>query len=350
MTITTHTHETNSVIAWVEKTDSRSKADRERGPRPPHPSLSLFCVCFLLGTLCRTAPATARFDQTYRSRTVSASDWQLKEGFRLPQVVDVGALSVSRQHDVLTKTEAVVGLFEDAGPLARPPAQCQQDEWSAQQRGKCLRRWESNIVLREKDKVSRRGDTLVVKQLDATVVTLRDWKGCAPHGECDTEEFTYLGLLKYAPYHAIELAYGHDSPSLILLPAAKGSLFTVHYGSEPTFLNASQTLIVSTEDLNGPTSVIVTALQPTGPVIELQCLAARSPQESFAVQFRGWVSDNAFAVVLQKNESPHPAGSGQPPQLFPLLFERTPEAFWRISSTDNLSTHGIECHQLRSSQ
>jgi hypothetical protein len=334
----------------MEKINSRNKTNRERGLRLPHPSLSLLCVCFLFGTLCWTALATARFDQTYQSRTVSASDWRLKEGSRLPQVVEIGALPVSQQHDILTKTEAIVGLFEGNGPLARPPAQCQQDEWSAQQRKKCLRRWESNIIRREKDTISRRENTLVVKQFDATITTLRDWKGCAPHGECDAEEFTYLGLLKQSHYHAIELAYGHDSPSLILLPVEKGPLFTVHYGSEATFLNTNQTLIVNTEDLNGPTSVVVTALQPTGPVIELQCLAARSPQESFAVQFRGWESDNVFAVVLQKNESPPPVDSGQAPQLFPLLFERTPEAFWRISSTDNLSTHGIECHQLHSLQ
>ncbi len=307
----------------------------------------LWALFLVIGLLFDARTTTARFAEAHRSDTVSVSDWRLKDGFVLSQPVAVGHLPVTRQEAFLADSSAIVGLFEGGGELARPPELCQHDTWSAQRTRQCILRWEADILQRAKGQAARQRATLSVKRTGIRALALRDWQTCARHGECDSEEFTYLGALARAPYQAVELSYGHDSPSLILVPAAKGPLFVVHYGSEPTFLNESQTLIVNVEDMNGPTSVIVTALRPEGPVIELQCLAARTADQSFSVQFKGWVGDRAFALVLHNARSDS-NGVGQSPQAMPFLFERTAEGLWQVSRPDSMNTPQVECRQSRS--
>jgi hypothetical protein len=87
-------------------------------------------------------------------------------------------------------------------------------------------------------------------------------------------------------------------------------------------------------------------LPPEGPVIELQCLPDRTANQSFSLNFEGWVADRTFVLVLQKDMT-HSSGAGQASQVFPVLFERTVEGLWQVSSTDNLSTQRGACRQLR---
>ena len=306
--------------------------------------LPVWALFLVLGLLVTAHTVTARFDEAHRADTVSVSDWRWKDGFVLTQPVAIGHLLVAQQEALPTDSPIIVGLFEGGGALARPPELCQHDTWSAQRTRQCIRRWEANLLQGSKGQVARQGATLSVKRTGIPALALRDWQTCARHGECDSEEFTYLGALARVPYEAVELSYGHDSPSLILVPVAKGPLFSVHYGSEPTFLNASQTLIVNVEDMNGPASVIAMALQSEGPVVELQCLAARTADQALSVQFKGWVGDRTFALLLQ-NKGSDANGVGQSPPAVPFLFERTAEGLWQVSRPDDARTSRVECRQ-----
>jgi hypothetical protein len=199
---------------------------------------------------------------------------------------------------------------------------------------RCERQWESTHFSHGKGIASRNASTLTLSPKTGAKLVLTDWESCSPEGECDGERFLYLGPLGRPAYQAVEVDYEHDSPSLVLFEPNDGEVVAVHYGSEAIFVNPAETLLVSAEDLNDATTLLVTHLGGDEPGIDLQCLGARTESSSFGVTFKRWVSDSSFDVVLLK------AG-----QNIAVRFERSAEGAWTLRSRGALKSQGFECRQ-----
>ena len=219
--------------------------------------------------------------------------------------------------------------------------QCGDDDSKALS---CERAQESPKIAASNGAALRHDSTLTLKSEKRGALVVKDWQKCAPKRECDGERFIYLGTLEPSSYAAIEIAYGHDSPSLILFQAKSGKIAFVHYGSEPTFLNRSGTLLVSYEDLNDATSLLVTDLVGDAPVIDLQCLGARAPEKSFAISFKRWTSSDAFDLVVTET---HGTTEDKAVEI-PVRFVRSASGTWTIESNAALDADGFSCRQRAS--
>jgi len=274
----------------------------------------------------------AYFHEAHRHDALLLSDWSLKERFVVAAAVPTGPLPDSVAADILATPDAA-GLFEQTGGMRIPDGRCGEDR---PKNRPCELTWEAGNLAKSNGAAGRRRETLTLKAAGEATLALRDWTKCAPGGECDSERFTYLGQLGRAPYHAVEIGYGHDSPSLVLVHTKSGKMLDVHYGSEATFLNPAQTLLANFEDLNDATSLLVTDLAAAAPAIDLQCLGARSATKSFGLSFKRWLSNAAFELVLSEN-------TGTTPNAIPVRFERSANGSWITKSATDLKTEGFEC-------
>ena len=284
-----------------------------------------------LAALAIAATASAAyFHETKRDGMLWASNPALKKGFGFTDPV---AATPMDRHDVQAalSAQAPSGLYEAQPGLHIPNGRCEGDPGAIR---KCELAWESANLAKAKSVASRSGTTLTLTPTTGAKLVLADWEQCSAEGECDGERYTLLGPLKRATTLAVEIDYEHDSPSLLLFDAKTGNVVGVHYGSEPTFLNGAETLLVSIEDVNDASSLIVTRLEPDGPAIDVQCLGARTESSSFGITFKRWASDTAFDFVLVKT------GKNMAARL-----EKTPEGPWTIQSKEFLKVEGFGCHQ-----
>jgi hypothetical protein len=274
--------------------------------------------------------SAAYFHETKRDGMLWVSSPALKQGFLFPDPV---APTMIDRHDAQAALSAqpASGLYEGQPGLHIPNGKCEGDPAAIR---KCELAWEATNLAKAKSFASRSGTTLTLAPSAGAKLVLTDWERCSPEGECDGERYTLLGPLKRPTTLAVEIDYEHDSPSLLLFDAKTGNVVGVHYGSEPTFLNGAETLLVSIEDVNDASSLIVTRLEPDGPAIEVQCLGARTESSSFGITFKRWVSDTAFDFVLVKT------GKSMAARL-----EKTAEGPWSIQSKELLKAEGFECHQ-----
>ena len=279
--------------------------------------------------LAASAPA-AYFHESHRTGMLWLSDLGLKRAFAVQEPVPAAVLPSSEAGQILAAPQAP-GLYEQPNGPRIPEGSCQGDDAKIR---RCERKWESTRLARGKGVASRAASTLTLSPKKGAKLVLADWENCSPQGECDGERFLYLGPLGRSAYQAVEINYEHDSPSLALFDANDGKAIVVHYGSEPTFLNSAETLLVSAEDLNDATTLLVTRLGEDDPGIDLHCLGARTESASFGVTFKRWVSDSSFDVVLVK------AGKS-----FAVRFERGGEGAWTLRSPAALKSEGFECRQ-----
>jgi hypothetical protein len=290
---------------------------------------SIVATALTLSLLAASAPA-AYFHESSRPGMLWLSDLGLKRGFVLQEPVPAAMLPRSEAAQILGAPHAP-GLFEQHNGPRIPEGRCQGDDAKI---GRCERQWESTHLAHGKGIASRNASTLTLSPKTGAKLVLADWENCSPEGECDGERFLYLGPLGRSAYQAVEVEYEHDSPSLVLFDPNDGKVVTVHYGSEPTFVNPAETLLVSAEDLNDATTLLVTRLGGDEPGIDLQCLGARTSSSSFGVTFKRWGSDSSFDVVLLK------AG-----QNIAARFERSAEGAWTLRSPLALKSEGFQCRQ-----
>ena len=283
--------------------------------------------------------SAAYFHEAHRADALLLSDGALKERFIVPAAAGTADLAAA-DASALVAAPAAIGLFEQDGGIRVPGERCGEDGPKARA---CELDWESKHLTKSKGAVSRKGSALTLRSMAGRALTLQDWNKCAPRGECDGERFTYLGHLGASRYLAVQIAYGHDSPSLVLFHATSGKIVSVHYGSEPTVLSPTGTLLVNAEDLNDATSVLVTSLTGDVPVLDLQCLGQRTAERSFGVTFKGWVTDTAFDVVLV--ESGRAASVAGALTKIPVRFERNPGGAWTVYRSVDLESRGFECRQ-----
>lgn len=286
-------------------------------------------LAFAVFAVAASASATY-FHETKREGMLWASNPALKQGFGFSEPV---APTPIDRHDAQAAlaAQAASGLYEAQPGLHIPNGRCEGDPGAIR---KCELAWEAVNLAKAKSVASRSGTTLTLTPSAGARLVLTDWEQCSAEGECDGERYTLLGTLKRTTTLAVEIDYEHDSPSLLLFDAKTGSVAGVHYGSEPTFLNGAETLMVSIEDLNDASSLIVTRLEPDGPAIDVQCLGERTPSSSFGITFKRWASDAAFDFVLVKS------GKNMAARL-----EKTTEGPWTIQSKDLLKAEGFECRQ-----
>jgi hypothetical protein len=284
----------------------------------------------LTATLLAASAPAAYFHESRRPGMQWLSDPALKRGFVVQAAVAVAVLPRPEASQILAASPAA-GLFEQQSGPRMPAGTCLGDDATVR---RCARQWESARLTRGKGIASRDGSTLTLSPKSGAKLVLADWEDCSPEGECDGERFLYLGPFDRSAYQAVEIDYEHDSPSLLLFDPANGQAIAVHYGSEPTFMNSAATLLVSVEDLNDATTLLVTRLGADAPAIDLHCLGARTESSSFGVSFKRWASDSSFDVVLIK------AG-----QNFPARFERSAEGAWTLRSPLALKGEGFECRQ-----
>jgi len=277
-----------------------------------------------------TSASAAYFHEAKRDGFLWLSDLALKRDFAVTDPVPAAVLPRPDSAQILGLPPAS-GLYEQEGGLHIPNGKCAGDDAAI---AKCERQWESANLAKAKSVASRSGAVLTLTPKSGAKLLLSDWEKCSADGECDGERFNVLGPLRRPTTVAIEIDYSHDSPSLLLFDSANGKIAGVHYGSEPTFLNGAQTMMVSSEDMNDATTLVVTRLDPDGPAIEVHCRGARSESASFGVTFKRWVSDTAFDVVLLK--------SGQSTAA---RFEKSPEGPWTLKSPEPLAGQGFECKQ-----
>jgi hypothetical protein len=276
--------------------------------------------------------SAAYFHEAHRADALLLSERALKRF-----IVSTGAATVDLSAvdaSAIVAAPAAIGLFEQDGGIRVP---CDEDGPKSRA---CELDWEVKHLAKAKNAVSRKGSTLTLRSTAGRALTVRDWNKCAPRGECDGERFTYLGPLGSSRYLAVQIGYGHDSPSLVLFHATSGQVASVHYGSEPTFLNPTGTLLVNTEDLNEATSVLVTSLTADAPTLDLQCLGQRTAERSFGVTFKGWIADAAFDLVLVENGR----GASSTAKI-PVRFERSPGGAWTVYRSVDLESRGFECRQ-----
>lgn len=276
-----------------------------------------------------SAPA-AYFHESHRPGMLWLSDPGLKRGFVVQEPVAAAILPPSEAAKILGAPQEP-GLFEQQRGPRIPEGRCQGDDAKIR---RCERQWESTRLAQAKGIASRNDSTLTLSPKTGAKLVLTDWENCSPEGECDGERFLYLGPLGRSGYQAVEVDYEHDSPSLVLFDPNGGKVVAVHYGSEPTLVNPAETLLVSAEDLNDATTLLVTRLGGDGPAIDLQCLGARTESSSFGVAFKRWGSDSSFDVVFVK------AG-----QNIAARFERSTEGAWTLRSRVALKSEGFECRQ-----
>ncbi len=286
-------------------------------------------VIFAVSLLSASAPA-AYFHESQRPGMLWLSDLGLKRAFVVQEPVTAGVLIPTEAGQILGAPQSP-GLFEQQDGPKIPEGRCQGDDEKIR---RCERKWESTRLARGKSVASRSGSTLTLNPKNGPKLVLTDWENCSSQGECDGERFLYLGPLGRSAYEAVEIEYEHDSPSLVLFDTNDGNTVAVHYGSEATFLNPAETLLVSAEDLNDATTLLVTRLGVDQPGVDLHCLGARTESSSFGVTFKRWVSDTSFDVVLVK------AGRN-----IPARFERSGEGAWTIRSPATLKSQGFECRQ-----
>jgi hypothetical protein len=293
--------------------------------------LARYGAALTLAALAFSAKASATyFHETKRDGMVWASNPALKQGFRISEPV---APTVIDRHDAQAALSAqpASGLYEAQPGLHIPNGKCEGDPAAIR---KCELAWETTNLAKAKTFASRSGTTLTLMPSAGANLVLTDWEKCSAEGECDGERYTLLGPLKRSTTIAVEIDYEHDSPSLLLFDAKTGNVVGVHYGSEPTFLNGAETLLVSVEDVNDASSLIVTRLEPGGPGIDVQCLGARTESSSFGITFKRWVSDTAFDFVLVKTG-----------KTMAARLEKTPEGPWTIQAKELLKAEGFECRQ-----
>jgi hypothetical protein len=279
--------------------------------------------------LASNAPA-AYFHDSRRPGMLWLSDPSLERGFVVQEPVSVAILGPYEASQIVNLPPAA-GLFEQPNGPKVPDGRCLGDDEKIRD---CERQWESTRLAAGKGVASRSGSTLTLAPKTGPKLTLTDWQSCSREGECDGERFVYLGVLGRSAYHAVEIEYEHDSPSLVLFDPNDGKLVAVHYGSEASFVNPAETLLVSAEDINDATTLLVTRLGAGEPAIDLQCLGERTESSSFGVAFKRWKSDSSFEVVLIK------AG-----QSLPGRFERSPEGAWTLRAQGSLKGQGFECRQ-----
>jgi hypothetical protein len=285
-------------------------------------------VC-AVSLLSASAPA-AYFHESRPPGMLWLSDVGLKRAFVVQAPVTTGVLGPIETGEIL-RAPPSPGLFERQDGPKIPEDKCQGDDAKIR---RCEREWESTRLAQGKSVASRSASTLTLKPKKGTNIVLADWENCSSQGECDGERFLYLGPLGRSAYQAVEIEYEHDSASLVLFDANNGKVVAVHYGSEQTSLNPAETLLVSAEDLNDATTLLVTRLGVDEPAIDVHCLGARTESSSFGVTFKRWVSDSSFDVVLVK------AGRN-----IPARFERSDEGVWAIHSQGTLKSEGFECRQ-----
>ena len=289
--------------------------------------------------LAASAASAAYFHEAHRADALLLSDRALKERFIVPAAVSTADLAAA-DASALVAAPAAIGLFEQDGGIRVPGERCGEDGPTARA---CELEWESKHRAKSKGVVSRNGNALTLRSTAGRALTVRDWNKCAPRGECDGERFTYLGPLGASRYLAVQIGYAHDSPSLVLFHATSGKIVSVHYGSEPTFLSPTGTMLVNAEDLNDATSVLVTSLTDAVPTLDLQCLGQRTAERSFGVTFKGWRNDAAFDVVLV--ETGRGASGTAALTKIPVRFERNPGGAWTVYRSGDLESRGFECRQ-----
>ncbi|MET0153483.1 MAG: hypothetical protein ABW298_12840 [Candidatus Binatia bacterium] len=279
--------------------------------------------------LAASAPA-AYLHESRPKGMLWLSDPSLKRAFVVQEPVSMTILGPYEASQIVNLPPAA-GLFEQPNGPKIPEGRCLGDDAKIRD---CERQWESTNLARGKGVVSRNASTLTLAPKTGAKLVLADWQSCSREGECDGERFLYLGALGRSAYQAVEIEYEHDSPSLVLFDPNDGRLVAVHYGSEATFLNPAETLLVSAEDMNDATTLLVTRLGAGGPAIDLQCLGARTESSSFGVAFKRWSSDSSFEVVLIK------AG-----QNLAGRFERSAKGTWTLRGQADLKSQGFECRQ-----
>jgi hypothetical protein len=283
----------------------------------------------LAASLVAASAPAAYLHESHRPGMLWLSDPAWKRGFVLQEPVSVSILGPYEASQIVNLPPAS-GLFEQPNGPKIPDGRCLGDD--AKIRG-CERQWESTNLARGKGVASRNGSTLTLSPKTGAKLVLADWQNCSREGECDGERFLYLGTLGRSAYQAVEIQYEQDSPSLVLFDPNDGRVVAVHYGSEATFLNPAETLLLSAEDMNDATTLLVTRLGG-GSAIDLQCLGARTESSSFGVAFKRWSSDSSFDVVLIK------AG-----QNLAVRFARSAEGVWTLRGRADLKNQGFECRQ-----
>jgi hypothetical protein len=258
------------------------------------------------------------------------SDPALKRGFVVQKPVPEAILP-SKEAAAMIAAPQVPTLFEAPDGLRIPTGRCEGDDAKVR---RCERTWESGNLARGKGVASRKGATLTLAPKTGGKLDLTDWEKCSPEGECDGERFTYLGPLAHAGYHAVEIDYEHDSPSLALFDPSDGKVFAVHYGSEATLLDPAQSVLASAEDVNDATTLLLTRLGGGPAGIEVQCVGARTESASFGVTFKRWSTPSSLDVVLLK------AG-----QTLAARLERGADGAWTLRTATPLKTEGFECRQ-----
>jgi hypothetical protein len=290
-------------------------------------------IAALLVVLSAGTAWAAYFHEAHRSDALLLSDRTLKTRFHLPAAAGIEELSAAEAAAIVAVAPDI-GLFEQDGGIRVPNERCTGDGPKARA---CRLEWESKRLAQSKGVVTRKAAVLTLRSKAGPSLTLADWNQCAPRGECDGERYTYLGPLGRSGHLAVEIEYGHDSPSLVLFHATTGRLTLVHYGSEPTFLSPTDTLLVNAEDLNDATSLLVTDLAGDAPALDLQCLGTRTADVSFGVTFKRWVSAATFDIVLAERRRGAAA-----PEKIPLRFVRGGNA-WTVHAPVDLKARGFEC-------
>jgi hypothetical protein len=258
------------------------------------------------------------------------SDPSLKRAFVVQEPVTVAILGPYESSQIVNLPPAA-GLFEQPSGPKIPDGRCLGDDAKIRA---CERQWESTNLARGKGVASRSASTLTLSPKTGAKLVLTDWQNCSREGECTGERFIYLGAFGRSGYQAVEIQYEQDSPSLVLFDPNDGRLLAVHYGGEAIFVNPAESLLVSAEDMNDATTLLVTHLGAGGPTIDLQCLGARTESSSFGVAFKRWSSDSTFEIVLIK------AG-----QNLPVRFARSAEGAWTVRGRADLKGQGFECRQ-----
>ena len=300
--------------------------------------------CLVIGVVMHAFPVRAYFAETHQAQTVSVSHWQVKQQFQFTQPVPVAAYTPAQAEIVRQSESPPSGLFESEEILPHPPAACHNEAQSAQRQRRCHLQWENERLQGSQGQVVRKNQSLVVKRGQANTVVLRDWRACVPHGECDGETFTYLGRLGSRPYHAMQLSYGHDAPSLVLINPHSSKLFSVHYGSEPTFLNHSRTLVVNLEKLNPPLAMLLTALNDDAPRLELHCLGTSTSARTLDIHFQRWLSDQAFVLhVAPKGDEAELKGDARASTA--IIFARQSDGSWQQFTLEGLPLPYFTCRQ-----
>jgi hypothetical protein len=289
----------------------------------------IFASAWIIGLLVASAPA-AYFHEAKRPGMLWLSDPALKRGFVVQEPVATAILGPVEASQIVNLPQAP-GLLEQPNGPKIPDGRCSGDDAKIRS---CERQWESINLARDKAGAARNDASLTLNPKTGAKLVLTDWQSCSSQGECDGERFLYLGALGRSPYRAVEIQYEHDSPSLVLFDPSNGTGVVVHYGSEATSANPADTLLLSAEDMNDATSLLVTRLASDGPAIELQCLGTRSESSSFGVAYKRWSADSSVEVVLIK------AG-----QNLPVRFERSAEGAWTMRSRGDLKGQGFECRQ-----